>query len=792
MREEFTLRLKGALHQGGFMPLLWRLVSECGYVVSGHASYEGEDVILVLEGEGIQVMNFLRLLPRRIPTVYKLSALTLTGRKRGESFDLKHRGFRIRKTESPVPEMIPDRVPCEKCKKELLDKNSARYLYPFFACKDCGPSYVFANKLPYERNNTSLVSFPACNTCKSEMRDPGDVHHYNAQLLCCPKCGPQHFVLDLYGDLWDNEEPFRVVRKELAAGKILAMQSVYGGFRLLTNALDEAAIKRFRKKKKWPDMSLGLLFKDMETIEKYCVVSEEEKKLLLSPVGPDVLLRRKKVLSENVKELPACIAPDSVLLRVGLPSSLSDELLFTVPEGEQLENEMPDVLINCEDNFFCHAECQDTDEIFNRLMSYSDLFLCHDMKNNLACPNSLYRVVNGKARLYRRGRGLGPLPVPGTRGLSVRRVCAAFGTDARSSVALASHSLGIVPSQEAGYIFNEAGAQVLPEMLDVFIDLYDTVPQVVACDMNSSLFSTKCAVAFAKKYQLPVLTVQTHHALALACMAEHGLENALAFVFTKGKGAPDGTYWGAECLEAKGDSFSRYASFAPQATCCRKNDFSGIRPSKLLLEWFFDGKQEVSDGFLARLNVERSEEQEWRKNYNNNPSEREITHSAEYIFTAVTVLLGLAPSFCTFPGRCRGILENMGEEADWSRQIPQYILEKFVFRLEEEDGCCFVNWKEMIFNLAETEVIADEEKVLYVRAFYLALSEAVLAMIRYAAQFTDEKNVVLSGDVFIDGVLSRLCKEKLEADSFTVYQHEYTSPDASSVCIGQAYAALLT
>ena len=99
----------------------------------------------------------------------------------------------------------------------------------------------------------------------------------------------------------------------------------------------------------------------------------------------------------------------------------------------------------------------------------------------------------------------------------------------------------------------------------------------------------------------------------------------------------------------------------------------------------------------------------------------------------------------------------------------------------------------MIFNLAEINGnIVPEEKVLYVRAFYQAISDAALAMIRYASRFTDEKNVVFSGEVFIDGVLSRLCKEKLEAEGYIVYQHESTSPDASSVCIGQAYAALMS
>lgn len=793
MKEQFTLQLKGALTQGGFMPLLWRSVAECKYIVSGYAAYNEEGVELVLEGEGIHVMNFLRLLPKKIPFFYKLSALTLMKRERADVFNLKNRGFRIHREIRKFPEFLPDRAPCAKCVEELRDPKGRRFHYPFFACKDCGPSYVFANFLPFERKNTSLTAFPACNTCKQEIADENDKQHCGSVLLCCPQCGPRHFVMDMYGDLVDNVEPFRVVRKELAKGKIVAMQSVFGGFRLLVNAFDEEMIQQLRRKKKNPDMPFSLLFKDMEVIKKYCIVSPGEEELLTAGSAPYVLLHRRKDPGEGEKKLPFCIAPDSDLLAAGLPSSLSEYLLFEKLEGEENASLVPDILVTCGDNSFGHAECLDTDEVFNRLMTYTDCFLCHDMKTALACPNTLCRIQNNVVRVFRRGRGIVPSPVPNTQNLATRRICASFGTDVQSAVALASSSFGIIPSQEQGNIADKNSSGILERMLDPLIDLFDSVPDIVACDMNSDLFSTAFAVAYAEKYQLPVITVQTNHALALACMAEHGLENALALVFTKGKGAPDGTFWGAECLEAKCDSFSRYASFAPHRTFCRKNDHSGIRPAKLLLEWFFNTGEEVSDFLLQKLHVERSEEQLWRKNFIAHSQEGEITYSAEYLFTAVTAALGLAPEFSTFPGRCRGILENLaGEGKIAAEDIPDGILQFFVFTREEDDGCCLIHWEEMIRNLAALPELTEMEKSLYAKAFYLTLGNACVELIRYASAFTEEKNVVLSGDVFKDGVLSRICMEKLSERGYRVYQHLQTSPDASSVCIGQAYAALMS
>ncbi|MBO5760271.1 MAG: carbamoyltransferase HypF [Lentisphaeria bacterium] len=791
MKERFTLQIKGDLARGGFMPLLWRLVPECKYVVSGYAEYNGEGVLLVLEGEGNQVMNYLRLLPKKIPFAYKLSALTLLKRQIADDFNLKNRGFRIRRKDEKIAFIRPDMAPCSKCVEELHSKESRRYQYPFFACKDCGPSYVFANILPFTRQNSSVVAFPACNTCKQEMRDEKDMHHHGAELLCCPDCGPRHFVLDMYGDLVDNEKPFRVVRRELAAGKIVAMQSVFGGFRLLADACNEESVLQLRRKKKNPDMAFSLLFKDLETVRKYCQVSEKEAELLVSLSAPYVFLKRRK---DSPFSLPSCIAPDTQYISAGLPSSLSEYLLFEKAEEEDEKvPEMPDVLVTSGDNSFGHAECLDTDEIFNRLMAYTDCFLCHDLKTSLACPNTLCRVQNDVVRIFRRGRGIVPLPVPSTVGLASRRICASFGTDMHSAVALASSRIGIVPSQEQGHIANHAGAEILERMLDPLIDLFDCVPDIVACDMNSSLVSSAFASAYAEKYQLPLITVQTHHALALACMAEHGLENALALVFTKGKGAPDGTFWGAECLETKCDSFSRYASFAARKTFCRKNDFSGARPPKLLLEWFFDSGKNIDDALLKKLNIDRAEAEVWKKNYFANAQDGEYTHSAEYLFTSVTAALGLAPEFASFPGRCRGILEDLAGEEFFTREdVPEEIRKRFIFTVEEDDGCCFIHWEETIYNLAALGTLPENEKIFYIRAFYLAVGDAVVEMLRYASRFTDEKNVVLSGDVFKDGVLSRVCMEKLASCGYKVWQHEQTSPDASSVCIGQAYAALMS
>ncbi|MBO4303353.1 MAG: carbamoyltransferase HypF [Lentisphaeria bacterium] len=790
MRERFVVQLKGELSQGGFLPLLWRIVPQCKYIVAGSAQYREKDVELVLEGEGVQVMNFLRVLPRRIPHFYQLESLTLLSRERADGFDLKNRGFRICGKEKRIPEIRPDLAPCEKCLAELQDRSSRRFRYPFFACRECGPMYGFSNFLPLERKNTALVSFPPCSSCRHEAADREDTHHFGSSLLACPLCGPRYFVLDKEGELLEDEEPFRAVRRELVSGKAAVMQSVTGSFRLLADAFDGEGILRLRRKRKDPDTPYAVLFRDPESIRKSCIVSEKEEVLLTSGAAPYVLLWRKKDAPEG-SILPSVIAPGTVFVAAGLPSSLAEHLLFLEIEGEELPRKMPEALVAFGDDVSGHGDFPGSDEIFHRFRSVTNCFLCHDLRTASACPDTICKVQSGLVRVFRRGRGIVPEPVPCTVGLASRRVCASFGTDESVGVALASRTFGIVPVPGFGGISGPSGAGVLERMLDPLMDLFDTVPDVVVCDMNSELASASFASSYAERHQLALITVQTHHALALACMAEHGLENALALVFTSGRGAPDGSLWGAECFEARGDSFARYASFAGHTVHCRKR--KGSRPSRVLLDWFFSFGWEIPDALLEKLEVGRAEAETWKSGFASSASEENVTHSAEDLFESVTAALGLAPDYAHRPGKCREILEELAGEGKIRREdVPEEIRELFVFTLEESDGCCFIHWEETIRNLSSLPPLAEGEKSLYAKAFYLALGEACVSMIRYAASFTQEKNVVLSGEVFKDGALSGLCMEELCRYGFTVRQHVQTSPDDSSVCIGQAYAALLS
>ena len=80
-------------------------------------------------------------------------------------------GFTIRKSGEGGQEaaMIPaDLAVCPDCLREMYNKENRRYMHPFISCMVCGPRYTIIDKIPYDRDNTSMIDFPMCDQCEAE------------------------------------------------------------------------------------------------------------------------------------------------------------------------------------------------------------------------------------------------------------------------------------------------------------------------------------------------------------------------------------------------------------------------------------------------------------------------------------------------------------------------------------------------------------------------------------------------------------------------------------------------
>ena len=65
-----------------------------------------------------------------------------------------------------------DIATCDKCRRELFNPADRRYKHPFINCTDCGPRLTILDKMPYDRERTSMKNFPMCDECAREYNIP--------------------------------------------------------------------------------------------------------------------------------------------------------------------------------------------------------------------------------------------------------------------------------------------------------------------------------------------------------------------------------------------------------------------------------------------------------------------------------------------------------------------------------------------------------------------------------------------------------------------------------------------
>ncbi len=68
----------------------------------------------------------------------------------------------------------PDIAICNPCLQELRDPKNPRYDYFFITCTDCGPRFTIIERLPYDRENTTMREFPLCGFCQKRVRGPSE------------------------------------------------------------------------------------------------------------------------------------------------------------------------------------------------------------------------------------------------------------------------------------------------------------------------------------------------------------------------------------------------------------------------------------------------------------------------------------------------------------------------------------------------------------------------------------------------------------------------------------------
>jgi len=130
---------------------------------------------------------------------------------------------------------------------------------------------------------------------------PGRIHiprnrRFHAQTISCNDCGPYLIFNDLTGGSELTEkDAFHAAANIIESGGIIAVKGI-GGYHFACSPFLEDTVLRLRELKGREAKPFAIMFESVDSIRKYCVVSEKEEELLKSKARPIVLLYLKKQL----------------------------------------------------------------------------------------------------------------------------------------------------------------------------------------------------------------------------------------------------------------------------------------------------------------------------------------------------------------------------------------------------------------------------------------------------------------------------------------------------------------
>ena len=539
IQQRICLTVQGSVQGVGFRPFVYQLAIELG--LRGGVKNTPQGVVIDLEGSASALEQFSRRLQQEIPPPAAIQTLTQQSLPL-QGFDWFEIWPSDQVGDAATAQILPDLATCPNCLQDVFNPHNRRYHYPFTSCTHCGPRFSIITALPYDRPHTTMAGFELCSACEAEYRNPSD-RRFHAQPNACPRCGPQL-------EFWPVTEPLLTapLQQTIAAlrqGNIVAVKGL-GGFQLLVDAQNGAAVERLRLRKHRPDKPLALMYGTLAQVRRDCEVSETAAHLLTSAQAPIVLLPKRA--GQSV--LAAEIAPHTHYLGVMLP---------TTPLHHLLLRQYGSPLVATSGNPAGEPLCTDNPAAHQQLSAIADGFLGHNRPIQRPVDDSVVHIVQGRPQVLRHARGYAPQAIPLAQGVDTEPRILALGAHLKSAIAL---SLGtqVLLSQHIGDLETPQAIARLEHTVADWLALYRCQPTAIACDLHSDYGSTRLGQALAQRWQVPLILVQHHYAHGLAAMAEHHLAAPVLAVAWDGTGyGPDQTVWGGEFLQITEQGFERLA-----------------------------------------------------------------------------------------------------------------------------------------------------------------------------------------------------------------------------------------
>ena len=753
-----ALSVEGVVQGVGFRPFVHRTATARG--LAGWVRNHSDGIHLEVEGPADAVRDFVETLRREPPSAARIERVHTTALPPARAH-----GFRILasvRDTTTRPTLPSDLATCSDCAAEIETPAARRYRYPFTNCTRCGPRFSVIEALPYDRARTAMRRFPLCAACGAEYADPTD-RRFHAEPIACPACGP---TLALFGPdgvvVAHGARALEQATEALVAGRIVAVKGL-GGFQLLVDATDTAAVARLRARKERPHKPLAVMVASMTEARRIAVLTAAEEHLLTSPAAPIVLVRRRL--------RPASSAPGTQTVADGVAprSPLLGVLLPTTPLHRLLTAATARPLVCTSGNLSEEPLCTDNGEARIRLGTVADLFLVHDRPIVRPVDDSVARVGSAGPEVLRRARGFAPLPLR-LSGPGETPCVLALGAQLKSTIALVVDGQAVV-SQHLGDLHDAAGTLLLERTVADLLRCFDTTPERIACDLHPDYASTRLAERLAAAWSVPLERVQHHHAHVAACMAEHGLTGPLLGLAWDGVGlGTDGRLWGGEALIVTGAAFRRVAHLRPFRLPGGERALREPRRAALGLLYAALGPEAAAQ-LGSMFNVTEMRVLLTALAQGLNAPE---TTAVGRLFDAVAALAGLR-THATFEGQAAIELEHAADGADG---------DAYPFLLGGGDPAV-ADWTPLLHALLADRA-AQVPPAVIARRFHAALVDLATAI----AERVGLPDVVLAGGCFQNLRLATGVRRSLAARGCAVHTPALYPPNDGGIALGQALVAL--
>jgi hydrogenase maturation protein HypF len=147
-------------------------------------------------------------------------------------------------------------------------------------------------------------------------------------------------------------------------------------------------------------------------------------------------------------------------------------------------------------------------------------------------------------------------------------------------------------------------------------------------------------------------------------------------------------------------------------------------------------------------------------------------------------MLGLLPEKITYEGQAAIRLEAEAWKHKGKKVRKKNIAK---FKTKKKNKFLTIEWSPAFTQFHEQCLSSDKSEI--AMGFHMAMAEAAKKMLEYGMSMTSERNLAISGGVFMNRILNELLCRKAEELELKIHIQQKAPPNDGGISLGQAVAA---